>query len=73
VSTIESHLAKAIASSRLELNEYVNAEESAAMEAAINEYGTNGLRAVYDALDGKYSFGKLRAVAAFLNRSAGEE
>jgi hypothetical protein len=73
VSTIESHLAKAIASSRLELNEYVNSEESTAMEAAINEYGTNGLRAVYDALDGKYSFGKLRAVAAFLNRSAGEE
>ena len=68
VSTIESHLAKAIASSRLELSDYVSQEESSAIEAGITEYGANGLRGVFDALEGKYSFGKLRAVAAHLNR-----
>jgi HK97 family phage major capsid protein len=44
VSTIESHLAKAIASSRLELNDYMSQEESSAIEAGITEHGTNGLR-----------------------------
>ena len=73
VSTIESHLAKAIASSRLELSDYVAADESAEIEAAISEFGTDGLRGVFDALDGKFSFGKLRAVAAHLNRSIGDE
>jgi hypothetical protein len=68
VSTIESHLAKAIATSRLELSDYVSQEESAAIEAGITEHGANGMRGVYDALEGKYSFGKLRAVAAHLNR-----
>jgi hypothetical protein len=61
-------LAKAIASSRLELSDYVSQEESSAIEAGITEYGANGLRGVFDALEGKYSFGKLRAVAAHLNR-----
>jgi DNA-binding NarL/FixJ family response regulator len=73
VSTIESHLAKAIATSRLELNDYVATDESAEIEAAISEHGTNGLRGVFDALEGKYSFGKLRAVAAHLNRGVGED
>ena len=73
VSTIESHLAKAIATSRLELSDYIAADESAEIEAAIAEYGTDGLRGVFDALDGKFSFGKLRAVAAHLNRSIGDE
>jgi DNA-binding NarL/FixJ family response regulator len=72
VSTIESHLAKAIATSRLELSDYVAADESAEIEAAITEYGTDGLRGVFDALDGKFSFGKLRAVAAHLNRGIGD-
>jgi hypothetical protein len=73
VSTIESHLAKAIASSRLELNDYVSQEESSAIEAGITEHGANGLRGVFDALEGKYSFGKLRAVAAHLNRDVAGE
>ena len=68
VSTIESHLAKAIASSRLELSDYLSQEESSEIEAGITEHGANGLRGVFDALEGKYSFGKLRAVAAHLNR-----
>jgi hypothetical protein len=73
VSTVESHLAKAIATSRLELSDYVATDESAEIEAAISEYGTDGLRGVFDALDGKYSFGKLRAVSAHLNRGSGGE
>jgi uncharacterized protein YpbB len=73
VSTIESHLAKAIATARLELSDYVATDESAEIEAAISEYGTDGLRGVFDALDGKFSFGKLRAVAAHLNRGSGGE
>jgi hypothetical protein len=68
VSTIESHLAKAISTNRLELSDYVCQDESSAIEAGLAEHGANGLRAVFDALDGKYSFGKLRAVAAHLNR-----
>jgi hypothetical protein len=61
-------LAKAIATSRLELSDYVSPEESSAIEAGITEHGANGMRGVFDALEGKYSFGKLRAVAAHLNR-----
>lgn len=72
VSTIESHLAKAIATSRLDVGDYVATEEQSEIEAAIAEYGTNGLRGVFDALDGKYSFGKLRAIAAHLNKDITE-
>ncbi|MFM9006257.1 MAG: helix-turn-helix domain-containing protein [Flavobacteriales bacterium] len=64
VGTIESHLTKAIASGRLELNDYVSIDESSIIEAAIAEHGATGLRAVFDALEERYSFGKIRAVAA---------
>jgi hypothetical protein len=62
VGTIESHLTKAIASGRLELNHYVTPEDSAIIEAAISDHGGNGLRGVFDALEGRYSFGMIRAV-----------
>ena len=73
VSTIEAHLAKAIATSRIQLSDYVANEESAEIEVAITEHGADGLRGVFDALNGKYSFGKLRAVAAYLNRSSSSD
>jgi DNA-binding NarL/FixJ family response regulator len=73
VSTIESHLAKAIATSRMQLSDYVANEESAEIEVAITEHGADGLRGVFDALNGKYSFGKLRAVAAYLNRGSSSD
>jgi DNA-binding NarL/FixJ family response regulator len=73
VSTIEAHLAKAIATSRMQLNDYVANEESAEIEVAITEHGADGLRGVFDALNGKYSFGKLRAVAAYLNRGSSSD
>ncbi|MFM2201820.1 MAG: Helix-turn-helix domain, partial [Bacteroidota bacterium] len=54
-------------------NDYVANEESAEIEVAITEHGADGLRGVFDALNGKYSFGKLRAVAAYLNRGSSSD
>jgi ATP-dependent exoDNAse (exonuclease V) alpha subunit len=73
VSTIEAHLAKAIASNRLELNDYVDINESTIIEAAMAEHGTTSLRVVFDALGERFSFGKIRAVAANLNQQRGVE
>lgn len=69
MSIVESHMSKAIASGRLLLNDYISTSDSAVIESAINEYGGDGLKAVYDALKEQYSFGKLRAVAAAMNLS----
>ncbi|MFN5619706.1 MAG: helix-turn-helix domain-containing protein [Flavobacteriales bacterium] len=62
--TIESHLTKAIAAGKLELNQYIADEDIAVIEAAIDEHGATGLRPVFDALEERFSFGKIRAVAA---------
>jgi hypothetical protein len=69
VSTVESHMAKAISSGRLQLNDFVPSDDSAVIESAIHEFGADGLKAVYVALNEQYSFGKLRAVAAAMNLS----
>jgi hypothetical protein len=64
VSTVESHLAKAIASGRLDLHAYVPASDVAIIEGAIAEHGLEGMKGVYEFLEGKYTYGMLRAVAA---------
>lgn len=69
VPTAESHMAKAIGSGRLLLNDYVSSNDSALIESAINEFGSVALKAVFDALNKQYSFGKLRACAAAMNLS----
>jgi hypothetical protein len=62
--TIESHLTKAIATGKLELYDWVTGDEVAVIEEAIAEHGATGLRAVFEALEERYTFGKIRAVAA---------
>lgn len=64
ISTIESHLTKAIVSGKLDLQEYIPSDDVAIIEAAINEHGVSGLRPVFEALEERYSFGQIRAVAA---------
>ncbi len=69
VPTVESHMAKAIGSGRLLLNDCVSSNDSAAIESAINEFGSDALKAVFDALNKQYSLGKLKACAAVMNLS----
>jgi ATP-dependent DNA helicase RecQ len=69
VSTVESHMSKAIASGRLQLSDYISSSDSAVIESAINEFGADCLKALFDALKEQYSFGQLRAVAAAMNLS----
>jgi ATP-dependent DNA helicase RecQ len=66
VSTVENHLTKAIAAGQLKLESWVPTDESALIEGAIREHGAEGLKPVFDALQGKYSYGIIRAVGASL-------
>lgn len=66
VATIEAHLAKAIEAGRLELEALVSAadqDEIAAVRIQLAEDA--GLKALYDALGGRHSYGKLRAVLKY--------
>jgi DNA-binding NarL/FixJ family response regulator len=64
LGTIEAHLTKAIVTGKLELHDYVSGDEVSVIEAAIAEHGATGLKAVFEALEERCTFGKIRAVAA---------
>jgi len=65
-STIEGHLAKAIGTGKLPLNNYVPSQDAAIIEACIAEHGTSGLKPVHEALGNEYTWGMIKAVAASL-------
>lgn len=64
VSTVENHMTKAIAAGHLKLESWVPTDQSVIIEAAIREHGAEGMKPVFDALQGKYTYGVIRAVGA---------
>jgi uncharacterized protein YpbB len=63
VGTIESHLVKAIESGRLPIESFVLPNELSAIEEAISAFGKDGLKAIYEGLNGQFSYGKIKAVS----------
>jgi len=64
-STIEGHLAKAVETARLDIFLFMNETEVAEITEAIRLLPEGFVsKQLYDALEGKYGYGKLRAVMA---------
>jgi uncharacterized protein YpbB len=63
VATIESHIVKAIESGRLPIESFVLPNELSAIEEAISAFGKDGLKAIYEGLNGQFSYGKIKAVS----------
>jgi len=67
--TIYSHLADAIAAGEaINLRVFVNAAEQNEITAAFRKLGLGSLSPVFDALGGRYDYGRLRLVRAALTR-----
>jgi len=68
-STIESHLASCIEAGKLEgFRGMVEEEEFARIREAADEHGLEALKPIYEALDQKVSYGKIRMGVAMLTR-----
>ncbi len=64
-STIEGHLAKAVETARLDIFSFMNEKEVTEITDAIRLLPEGFVsKQLYDALEGKYGYGKLRAVMA---------
>lgn len=68
LSTIEGHLARGIAEGELDIATFVNEGERKVIERALGNKVHQSLKEVFAGLDGKYSFGKLRMVQAYLGK-----
>jgi ATP-dependent DNA helicase RecQ len=65
-STIEGHLAQAIANGEsIDPRSFYTAREEAEMSAALEGYTDEALKPVFDHLEGRVSYGKLRIFRAF--------
>ncbi|MCU0418973.1 MAG: helix-turn-helix domain-containing protein [Cyclobacteriaceae bacterium] len=72
VGTIEGHLAKAIEAGRLDVYALVNEEEQTEIKNAINTLpDAFTSKQLYEALAGKYGYGKLKAMMAWVTRDKG--
>jgi len=68
--TIYGHLADAVAAGeQLDLNRLLTKEEQKEIQAAFEELGSGVLGPVFEALDGRYDYGRLRLARAGLGRS----
>ncbi|MCW5910371.1 MAG: helix-turn-helix domain-containing protein [Cyclobacteriaceae bacterium] len=71
VGTIEGHLAKAVEQARLDILEFMPKEEVDEIAVAVKEFpGAFTSKELYDKLNGKYAYGKLRAVMAHVKAQA---
>ncbi|MEO0017006.1 MAG: hypothetical protein RLZZ522_289, partial [Verrucomicrobiota bacterium] len=69
-TTIEGHLARAIADGeKLDPRSFYTAAEESAMQAAFVGHEGPALKPVWDQLDGRLSYGKLRIYQAFAERA----
>jgi hypothetical protein len=65
LSTIEGHLAKAVETARLDIEAFMSQEEVAEIISALQELPESfASKELYDKLNGKYGYGKLKAVMA---------
>lgn len=65
LGTIEGHLAKAVETARLEIEAFMQQEEVAEIMSAMQELPESFVsRDLYNKLNGKYGYGKLKAVMA---------
>lgn len=68
VTTIEGHLAKAVEARNLKVEQFLQPEDIAIIKAAIDKMPIEfASKQLFDALDGRFSYGKLRAVIAHVN------
>ncbi|MDH4058356.1 MAG: helix-turn-helix domain-containing protein, partial [Cyclobacteriaceae bacterium] len=71
VSTIEGHLAKAVKEKRLSIYDFIMEEDVSNIEKIINELPQEfNSKELFNALDGKFSYGQLRAVMAHLGKES---
>jgi uncharacterized protein YpbB len=70
ISTIEGHCARGIGEGELEISSFMDKAEMAEIEKAFAGKEEQNLKEIFAAMDGKYSFGKLRMVQAHLNKPA---
>ena len=68
VSTIESHLVKHIGEGNIEIREFLEESELEMMKKEFKPEVTS-LTEIHKAFEGRYSFGKLRMVQAWLSRN----
>ncbi len=68
VGTICGHLADALSvGEKIDLNLFLNPEQQAEIKAVFRKLGLGGLSPVFEALGGRYDYGRLRLVRAALN------
>jgi ATP-dependent DNA helicase RecQ len=72
-TTIEGHLAKGIGSGEVEISTLLDANGLERIKTAFAEQDDNSLSRIHAGLKGKYSFGQLRMVKAYLMKSVNAE
>jgi uncharacterized protein YpbB len=72
-ATIESHVARCIAGGTAEISSFLTRKQLDAIEMAIKTSNEASVKAVFDKLKGKFSFGQIRMVLASIARKKLEE
>lgn len=70
LTTIEGHLAKGILSGEVDIHKVIAAAELQEIEAAYRPVQALSITEVFNALNGKYTYGKLRMVQAMLQKES---
>jgi ATP-dependent DNA helicase RecQ len=74
LSTIETHIAKSIAEGEItDISPLVSATEAQQVREATLEHGTEALRPIFDAFNGRLSYGKIRIVIAVVAHESAED
>jgi hypothetical protein len=69
ITTIEGHLAKAVEMAKLDMDAFIKPEELDVIKTALTSLAEDAsLKELYSALNGKYGYGKLRAVMAHVRK-----
>jgi ATP-dependent DNA helicase RecQ len=72
-TTIESHVARCIADGKLDISSFLSSKEIDTVSTAIKNSNEASIKAVFDELKGKFSFGQIRMVLASIAREKQEE
>ena len=70
ITTIEGHLAKAVEMGKLAVDAFIQPEEQEVIKTTLTSLSEDAsLKELYSALQGKYGYGKLKAVMAHVKKS----